>query len=97
MKDFEKVQICMLQDENTQISVIIQDIYRTYPRHQLFIDPNGQGKQELFNILVNYSKFNPNVSYCQGMSYIAATILMFLDEEVFSLPFFFFFFFFLLI
>jgi len=68
-------------EEDNNVSVIIQDIARTYPRHLLFIDPEGKGREVLFNILVSYSRFNPTVGYCQGMSYIAAIFMMHHSSE----------------
>lgn len=47
----------------------------------LFMDPEGRGRRTLFNVLVNYSQYNPVVGYCQGMSYIAAIFLMHFSEE----------------
>ena len=68
-------------EEDNNVSVIIQDIARTYPRHLLFMDADGKGREALFNILVSYSRFNPTVGYCQGMSYIAAILLMHHHKE----------------
>jgi hypothetical protein len=68
-------------EEDNNISVIIQDIARTYPRHLFFMDPLGKGREILFNILVSYSRLNPTVGYCQGMSYIVAILLMHNNEE----------------
>ena len=69
-------------EEDKSVPVILQDIARTYTRHQLYLDPKGTGRQALFNILVSYSQFNPTVGYCQGMSYIAAILLMHKSETV---------------
>ena len=39
-------------------------------------------QQALFNVLSAYSMYNTEVGYCQGMSEIAALLLMYLNEEV---------------
>ena len=40
-------------------------------------------QQALFHVLAAYSMYNTEVGYCQGMSEIAALLLMYLNEEVF--------------
>jgi hypothetical protein len=69
-------------EEDPHVTVILQDLHRTYPRHALFVDPQGAGRATLFNVLVSYSRLNPTVGYCQGMSYIAAILLMHSQSEV---------------
>jgi Rab-GTPase-TBC domain len=39
-------------------------------------------QQALFHVLAAYSMYNTEVGYCQGMSQIAALLLMYLNEEV---------------
>lgn len=41
-----------------------------------------KGLQQLRRVLVVYSWHNPQVGYCQGMNMLAATALLFLDEEM---------------
>ena len=43
-------------------------------------------QQHLFHVLAAYSMYNTEVGYCQGMSQIAAILLMYLDEEVSATP-----------
>lgn len=38
-------------------------------------------QQALFHILAAYSMYNTDVGYCQGMSQIAALLLMYMNEE----------------
>ncbi len=49
---------------------------RTFPTHPYFSQPLGQGQLELFNLLKAYSILDGDVGYCQGLSFIAALILM---------------------
>jgi len=39
-------------------------------------------QQALFHVLAAYSMYNTDVGYCQGMSQIAALLLMYFNEEV---------------
>ena len=39
-------------------------------------------QQQLFYVLAAYSMYNTEVGYCQGMSQIAALLLMYMSEEV---------------
>lgn len=39
-------------------------------------------QQALFNVLCAYSLYDEDVGYCQGMSEVAALLLMFMNEEV---------------
>ena len=43
-------------------------------------------QQALFHVLAAYSMYNTEVGYCQGMSQIAALLLMYLNEEVCITP-----------
>lgn len=61
------------------------DIERTLRDHVLFKTRFGQAQVSLFKILVAYSNVDPAVGYCQGMSTVAAFLLLYFDEEVISL------------
>ena len=42
-------------------------------------------QQALFRVLQAYSEYNPTVGYCQGMGFICAVLLLYLNEvETFS-------------
>ncbi|GAB6021246.1 hypothetical protein CHUAL_003861 [Chamberlinius hualienensis] len=59
------------------------DIGRTFPTHRQFLGNTSEGiegRAKLFRILVNYTKYNPTIGYCQGMSYIAGMLSMVLPE-----------------
>ena len=58
------------------INLIKKDIDRTFPNHLHFEDPEAQGKQPLFNILKAYSLIDKEVGYCQGLSFLAAALLL---------------------
>lgn len=56
------------------------DIERTLRDHILFKIRYSQAQISLFKILVAYSNLDPEVGYCQGMSTIAAFLLLYFDE-----------------
>ena len=58
------------------------DIERTLRDHVLFKIRYSQSQISLFKILVAYSNLDPEVGYCQGMSTVAAFLLLYFDEEV---------------
>ncbi|KDR21986.1 USP6 N-terminal-like protein [Zootermopsis nevadensis] len=57
------------------------DVNRTYRDHIMFRERYGLKQQALFNVLGAYSVYNLEIGYCQGMSQIAALLLMYLNEE----------------
>ncbi|XP_052809008.1 USP6 N-terminal-like protein [Mya arenaria] len=57
------------------------DVNRTYRNHIMFRERYGVKQQALFHVLAAYSMYNTEVGYCQGMSEIAALLLMYLNEE----------------
>ncbi|XP_034424823.1 USP6 N-terminal-like protein isoform X2 [Hippoglossus hippoglossus] len=66
---------------SAEIKQIDLDINRTFRNHIMFMDRFGVKQQSLFHVLSAYSVYNTEVSYCQGMSQIAALLLMFMNEE----------------
>ena len=59
---------------------IDRDLDRTFPRHQLFVRRNGSGQESLRNILRGYASIDPEIGYCQGMGFMAAMFLIYMDE-----------------
>jgi len=47
----------------------------------LFLQNPATGTNKLFNVLKVYSLYDPDVGYTQGMSFIAAVILMVIEDE----------------
>jgi len=76
--------------------IISRDIARTFPEHALFRDGAGNltsrldggangtsqsvGQEQLERVLCAYAAFDPEVGYCQGMSYLAAVLLMYAPD-----------------
>ncbi|XP_052241020.1 USP6 N-terminal-like protein isoform X2 [Dreissena polymorpha] len=57
------------------------DVNRTYRNNTMFRERYGVKQQALFHVLAAYSMYNTEVGYCQGMSEIAALLLMYMNEE----------------
>ena len=57
------------------------DVNRTYRDNEMFRERYNSRQQALFHVLAAYSVYNTEVGYCQGMSQIAALLLMYLPEE----------------
>ncbi|XP_039285973.1 USP6 N-terminal-like protein [Nilaparvata lugens] len=66
---------------STDIRQIDLDVNRTYRDHVFFRQRYNAKQQQLFNVLGAYSVYNVEIGYCQGMSQIAALLLMYLEEE----------------
>ena len=47
----------------------------------MFRERYNTKQQDLFHVLTAYSMYNSEVSYCQGMSQVAALLLMYFSEE----------------
>ena len=67
-------------DPDTELT-IIKDLDRTFPSCQLFKDKYGMGQRKLFKVLSSYSKFNKDIGYVQGMGYLVAIFLIYMDEQ----------------
>jgi len=77
MKTFNTLSSDFTEDDNT----IFKDIDRTFPGHNLFKDKYSDGQKSLYKVLSAYSKYNKEVGYVQGMGFICAVFLTYLDEE----------------
>ncbi|CAE8728405.1 unnamed protein product, partial [Polarella glacialis] len=62
---------------NSKVSEIERDVSRTFPAHQRFKgDPGATGRAELLKVLRALVVAEPSVGYCQGMNFLAATLLI---------------------
>ncbi|KAL9642239.1 hypothetical protein ABK040_007239 [Willaertia magna] len=57
------------------------DIKREFREHKLYEDRYSPHQLKLFNLLRSYCNYNQRLGYTQGMSSIAAMLLMYLEEE----------------
>ncbi|XP_077298006.1 GTPase activating protein and centrosome-associated isoform X2 [Arctopsyche grandis] len=62
-------------------SVIQRDIARTFPAHDHFREVGGFGQDSLLRLARAYAVHDSEVGYCQGLSFVAATLLLHMPEE----------------
>ncbi|XP_041974583.1 rab GTPase-activating protein 1-like isoform X2 [Aricia agestis] len=62
-------------------AVIQRDIARTFPAHSLFREAGGLGQDALLRLARAYAVHDAEVGYCQGLSFLAATLLLHMPEE----------------
>ena len=70
----------LVQQREKSISLISQDVRRTFAALELFQE--GQKyHDEVHRILRAFAMFRPDIGYVQGMSYLAAMVLMHVQDE----------------
>ncbi|KAI5105494.1 USP6 N-terminal-like protein [Silurus meridionalis] len=65
-------------------AVLLMLLERSFPTHRSLMGDSPEaieGQAKLFRVLTAYASYNPQIGYSQGMSYIAAVLLMLLGEE----------------
>ena len=65
-------------DHEDTLNLIPVDIGRTFP-HLGFFQEGGPSHEDLKNILEAYVCYRPDIGYVQGMSFVAATLLLQMD------------------
>lgn len=81
-KLLKKKLLSDLRDENVHIrNMVMKDVNRTDRQEGFFAGEDNPNSLKLFNILTTFSLAHPDVSYCQGMSDLAAPILYVLEDE----------------
>ncbi|KAK6641121.1 hypothetical protein RUM44_012823 [Polyplax serrata] len=73
-------RILITKDCNCE-NVIQRDINRTFPAHDFFKEAGGLGQDSLYRISKAYAVYDAEVGYCQGLSFLAATLLLHMPEE----------------
>ncbi|OCT85063.1 uncharacterized protein LOC379167 isoform X1 [Xenopus laevis] len=71
----------LIVKDSAQDSVIRRDIHRTFPAHDYFKNTEGDGQESLYKICKVYSLYDEDIGYCQGMSFLAAVLLLHMPEE----------------
>jgi len=69
----------LLSKDSPCENIIVRDINRTFTGHQFFQDENGQ--QALYKLSKAYSIYDEEVGYCQGLSFLIASLLLHVPEE----------------
>ncbi|XP_025830645.1 TBC1 domain family member 1 isoform X3 [Agrilus planipennis] len=76
----------LLKQLTSHQHAILIDLGRTFPNHSYYSSPLGQGQLALFNLLKAYSLLDPEVGYCQGLSFVGGVLLLHMEEaQAFSL------------
>ncbi|XP_073843236.1 GTPase activating protein and centrosome-associated isoform X2 [Musca autumnalis] len=78
MLDMYKI---LITKETECENVIMRDIHRTFPAHKCFRETGGSGQDALFKVSKAYAVYDSEVGYCQGLSFIAASLLLHMPEE----------------
>ena len=60
---------------------ILKDLSRTFPDNIFFMDRQGPGQLVLYNLLRSHACYNRELGYVQGMSHLAAVLLLHMPEE----------------
>ncbi|GMR31748.1 hypothetical protein PMAYCL1PPCAC_01943 [Pristionchus mayeri] len=71
----------LLEKDCLAEQVILRDIHRTFPAHEYFKASEGDGQQKLYRISKAYAIHDEEVSYCQGLSFLAASLLLHMPED----------------
>lgn len=71
----------LITKESPCESVILRDINRTFPAHDFFKEAGGLGQDSLYRISKAYAVFDEEVGYCQGLSFLVASLLLHMPEE----------------
>lgn len=62
--------------ESSCEGVILRDINRTFPAHDFFKETGGLGQDSLYKISRAYAAYDEEVGYCQGLSFLVASLLL---------------------
>eukprot|EP00347_Sterkiella_histriomuscorum_P004557 403360010 len=77
--------VLMYTDKGTQQDeiekLIAKDVHRTFADQNLYQEPPESGSNRLYNLLRAYSLYDPDVSYMQGMNFIAALVLNLFEDD----------------
>jgi len=77
-------RILITKDSSCE-QAILRDINRTFPANDFFKEsPEGDrspGQEALYKICKSYSIYDAEVGYCQGLSFLAAALLLHMPEE----------------
>lgn len=75
----DKYRILITKETKCE-DIILRDVNRTFPAHDFFRD-DGSGQESLYKVSKAYSVYDQEVGYCQGLSFIAASLLLHMPEE----------------
>lgn len=70
-----------MSDDVEIVRQIDLDVARTWRLHEKFFTRYSQGQRSCFRILLAYAALDTEVGYCQGMSQIAALLMIVFNDE----------------
>lgn len=76
----EAYRVLITKDSPNE-DVIQRDINRTFPAHDFFKETGGLGQDSLYRISKAYSVYDEEIGYVQGISFLAASLLLHMPEE----------------
>ncbi|XP_014214371.1 rab GTPase-activating protein 1-like isoform X2 [Copidosoma floridanum] len=71
----------LITKESSCEGVILRDINRTFPAHDFFKETGGLGQDSLYRISKAYAVYDEEIGYCQGLSFLTASLLLHMPEE----------------
>ena len=75
----ELVQRMVVNLDVRLVDEVDRDVGRAFPSHRDFRREGSPGQKNLRRVLLWYAAVDPEVGFCQGMSFIAATLLVYMD------------------
>lgn len=80
----KKINTAFLPIQESSCETVIQrDIARTFPAHDFFKEAGGLGQDSLYRVSKAYAVYDSEVGYCQGLSFLAATLLLHVNIQYF--------------
>ncbi|KAL8585574.1 hypothetical protein ACOMHN_050333 [Nucella lapillus] len=76
----EAYRILITKDSPCE-AVIQRDVNRTFPAHDFFKESGGVGQDSLYRISKAYAVYDEDIGYVQGLSFLAAALLLHMPEE----------------
>lgn len=70
----DKYRVLITKDTKCE-DIILRDVNRTFPGHDFFRD-DSLGQESLYKVSKAYSVYDQEVGYCQGLSFIAASLVL---------------------
>lgn len=81
--DLEDAYRNLLSRSSPFEKLITRDLSRTFPNHEYF-QQGAKGQTDLFHVMKAYSLYDPEVGYCQGLTFVVGPLLLNMpDEEAF--------------
>lgn len=73
-KDLERIYSHLITRSSAHEKQIQRDLNRTFPKSEYFQDEGHL--ESLYNVVKCYSLYDPEVGYCQGISFLVGPLLM---------------------